>query len=146
MLQNVLLLAAVATQVLAGTYSGDGTTYGDGDPANGNCALMKYASFAPAFHVALNNDQYNSGANCGRCVSVSCTDSRCTKTAPVIAQIVDRCPECKHGDLDMSLQLYNAVTGYTPGRVQITWDFIDCDIDGGIQVCAKSGSSIDWLR
>ncbi|KAG9398673.1 hypothetical protein AC1031_014456 [Aphanomyces cochlioides] len=119
--------------------------YGDGDPGNGNCALMKYLPSATAYHVALNNEQYNSGANCGRCVKLSCTDSRCKNTAPVVAQIVDRCPECKHGDLVMSLQLWNAVTGYPPDRVKITWDFIDCDVQGGIQVCAKQGSSIDWL-
>ncbi|KAH9152414.1 hypothetical protein AeRB84_005158 [Aphanomyces euteiches] len=106
---------------------------------------MKYLPSATAYHVALNNDQYDSGANCGRCVKLSCTDSRCKNTAPVVAQIVDRCPECKHGDLDMSLQLWNAVTGYPSDRVKITWDYVDCDVQGGIQVCAKEGSSIDWL-
>ncbi|KAH9118883.1 hypothetical protein AeMF1_008180, partial [Aphanomyces euteiches] len=145
MLRALLVVGVTALQVTAGTHSGDGTTYGDGDPALGNCALMKYLPSATAYHVALNNDQYDSGANCGRCVKLSCTDSRCKNTAPVVAQIVDRCPECKQGDLDMSLQLWNAVTGYPSDRVKITWDYVDCDVQGGIQVCAKEGSSIYWL-
>ncbi|CAK4685121.1 unnamed protein product [Aphanomyces euteiches] len=146
MLRRACFLASFVTlHVTAGTFSGDGTTYGDGDPGNGNCALMKYLPSATAYHVALNNDQYDSGANCGRCVKLSCTDSRCKNTAPVVAQIVDRCPECKQGDLDMSLQLWNAVTGYPSDRVKITWDYVDCDVQGGIQVCAKEGSSIYWL-
>ncbi|RHY28926.1 hypothetical protein DYB32_007403, partial [Aphanomyces invadans] len=100
---------------------------------------------APQFHVAINDNQYDYGVHCGRCVSVTCVDARCPTKRSVMGQITDRCPECSHGDLDMSLPMFQQVTGFTTDRLAISWDFVDCPVAGGVQVCAKSGSSIHWL-
>ncbi len=130
-------------------FNGIGTTYGppEGEPPNGgNCALMKWPSFAPEFHVAINNEQWNTGVHCGRCVEVQCIDPRCTTKEKVVGQITDRCPECKYGDLDMSQPMLFKATGYRTDRLAIKWDFVECpEILGGVQVCAKSGSSSYWL-
>ncbi|KAF0687751.1 Aste57867_20535 [Aphanomyces stellatus] len=145
-MQILVLALCIST---AASFSGIATTYGppNGEsPHGGNCALMSWLDFAPQFHVALNNDQYGSGGHCGRCVSVTCTDPRCTnKGTAVVGQITDRCPECKSGDLDMSLPMFQKITGFTTDRLQISWTFVDCPVQGGVQVCAKSGSSKDWL-
>lgn len=38
---------------------------------------------------------------------VRCVDSRCSvQNKDVVVQIVDKCPECKHGDLDFSFPAY----------------------------------------
>ncbi|KAF1781449.1 RlpA-like double-psi beta-barrel domain [Phytophthora cactorum] len=56
---------------------------------------------------ALNNEQWNNLGNCGRCAQVSCIDEACAdQTASAIVQIVDRCPECKYGDLDLSPSVF----------------------------------------
>ncbi|RQM29034.1 hypothetical protein B5M09_003212 [Aphanomyces astaci] len=137
---------------LAGTthaqFNGVATTYGppDGEsPQGGNCALMTWLDFAPRFHAALNDKQWSSGVHCGRCVLVTCTDPRCTSRESVLGQVTDRCPECAHGDLDMSLPMFHKITGYNTDRLTIHWDFVDCPVSGGVQVCAKSGSSKHWL-
>ncbi|EQC40762.1 hypothetical protein SDRG_01833 [Saprolegnia diclina VS20] len=139
-----LLCASAASQ-----YTGEGTTYGPpdgGDSAfTGNCALMKPLDFAPKFHAAINDAQWGEGVNCGRCVAVQCTDPRCTSSAQVVGQITDRCPECKFGDLDMSLPMFNSATGLYTDRPKIKWSFVDCPVSGGVQLCAKSGSSKFWL-
>ncbi len=130
------------------TFRGDGTTYGPPagqNPQGGNCNLMNWLDIAPKYHVALNEPQYGRGAHCGRCVEVQCVDTRCTSNEKVIAQITDRCPECKEGDLDMSLPLFNKVTGFSTDRLKIMWSFVDCPVRGGIQVCAKDGSNPYWL-
>ncbi|KAF0687752.1 Aste57867_20536 [Aphanomyces stellatus] len=143
----VLLLLAGARA----DYDGKATTYGPPDGGNagtGNCGLMAVMDFAPQFHIGLNDEQYNAGANCGRCVWVWCWDDRCQQnghTYPVMGQITDRCPECQHGDLDISAPMFREVTGDSTDRYDISWEFADCPAQGGIQVCAKSGSSKDWL-
>ncbi|RHZ30895.1 hypothetical protein DYB26_005786 [Aphanomyces astaci] len=129
-------------------FTGIATTYGppDGEsPQGGNCAMMKWLPLAPQFHVAINNNQYDTGANCGRCVSVTCVDARCQSKRTVLGQVTDRCPECSQGDLDMSLPMFQQVTGFTTDRLAISWEFVDCPVTDGVQVCAKDGSSIHWL-
>ncbi|RHY94677.1 hypothetical protein DYB37_007160 [Aphanomyces astaci] len=129
-------------------FTGIATTYGppDGEsPQGGNCAMMKWLPLAPQFHVAINDNQYDTGANCGRCVSVTCVDARCQSKRTVLGQVTDRCPECSQGDLDMSLPMFQQVTGFTTDRLAISWEFVDCPVTDGVQVCAKDGSSIHWL-
>ncbi|KAG9416821.1 hypothetical protein AC1031_001211 [Aphanomyces cochlioides] len=143
----LIVLGAFATTTSA-QFNGIATTYGppNGEsPHGGNCALMTWLDFAPQFHVALNDKQWSSGVHCGRCVQVQCTDARCKNPQPVLGQITDRCPECNHGDLDMSLPMFNKITGYTTDRLTIHWEFVDCPVSGGVQVCAKAGSSKHWL-
>lgn len=57
--------------------------------------------------------------------------------------IVDKCPECAHGALDFSYPAYKAVTGVSPNRLKVSWDFVDCPadmVDGGIVVDPKDSN------
>ncbi|KAF0699673.1 Aste57867_9773 [Aphanomyces stellatus] len=144
-----LFTAASAVVPSLATFSGVASTYGGPlgvDAMSGNCGLMASLPSATKYHVALNDPQYNTGLHCGQCVQVRCTDRRCQSTKPVVAQVTDRCPECSHGDLDMTWPLFQDVTGFTTDKYAIAWAFVDCPVvPGGIQVCAKSGSSPFWL-
>ncbi|KAF0686376.1 Aste57867_21820 [Aphanomyces stellatus] len=137
----------LATTVQAG-YTGLSSTYGGPqgvDASTGNCGPMAALPSATMYHVAMNDPQYNTGLNCGRCVSIQCTDPRCKSNKVMMAQVTDRCPECKSGDLDMTLPLFQELTGYQTDKYAISWSFVDCPVNGGIQVCAKDGSSKFWL-
>ncbi|RLN95856.1 hypothetical protein BBJ28_00008384 [Nothophytophthora sp. Chile5] len=142
-------LAALAftTVVEAATYyEGDGTTYTLSAVGNGNCNFMSAMSNAPSNYAALNQAQWGSLTNCGRCAEVSCIDSKCTdKTKKAIVQIVDRCPECSYGDLDMSPSVFKTITGSSPSRYKIRWQFVDCPTPGTIKVCLKEGSNPWWV-
>ncbi|KAJ7140383.1 hypothetical protein C8R46DRAFT_1046899 [Mycena filopes] len=41
----------------------------------------------------------------------------------VQVQIVDRCPECKKGDIDMTKTAFSALADWHEGRVKVTWKF-----------------------
>ncbi|KAJ7135108.1 hypothetical protein C8R46DRAFT_1235207 [Mycena filopes] len=41
----------------------------------------------------------------------------------VQVQIVDRCPECKEGDIDMTKTAFSALADWHEGRVTVTWKF-----------------------
>ncbi|EQC34184.1 hypothetical protein SDRG_08391 [Saprolegnia diclina VS20] len=148
-MQRTATLLGLVAVAAAEFFTGEGTTYGPpdgGDSAfTGNCALMAPLDIAPKFHAAMNNFQWNTGGHCGRCVEVQCMDPKCTRNDVVLGQITDRCPECAHGDLDMSLPMFNKVTGLYTDRPKIKWQFVDCPVAGGLKVCAKAGSSEFWL-
>jgi expansin (peptidoglycan-binding protein) len=69
---------------------------------------------------------WDQGRNCGRCVKVTCTDPKCMGKPDVIAYIVDMCPTCSNGDLDFATSPWSDLSGLTPGRVQISWNFTSC--------------------
>ncbi|RLN63115.1 hypothetical protein BBP00_00004312 [Phytophthora kernoviae] len=143
---NALFFSALAafgaTVVSAEYYEGDGTSYTLGDVSSGNCNFMSAISTASTNYAALNNDQWDNLANCGRCAEVSCIDDQCEdQTTTAVVQILDRCPECSSGDLDLSPTVFKNITGSDPSRLSIRWRFVDCPSPGTIEVCLKSGSN-----
>ncbi|CAI5712978.1 unnamed protein product [Hyaloperonospora brassicae] len=142
-----LTTAAMLVTSTTGTYfTGDGTAYTLGDTSSGNCNMMSALDFATTDYAALNNDQWNGLENCGRCAEVTCSDSRCAdKTKSVVVQILDRCPECKHGDLDLSPSVFKTLTGSHPARYTLKWKFVDCPVAGNVKYCLKGGSSSFWM-
>ncbi|ETL37849.1 hypothetical protein L916_10509, partial [Phytophthora nicotianae] len=128
------LLATATTFAFANAdeyFTGDGTAYTLGDTSSGNCNMMSALNFATTDYAALNNEQWSGLQNCGRCAEVSCADKRCAdQTKSVVVQILDRCPECKHGDLDLSPSVFKTLTGSHPSRYTIKWKFVDCPVAG----------------
>jgi expansin (peptidoglycan-binding protein) len=141
-------MAALPAVVLAGGdtyYTGDGTSYTLGQVSAGNCNFM-YDPGVGDNYAALNSEQWDSTLNCGRCAEVSCDDSRCSDTSSTVTvYIVDKCPECSEGDLDLSPTVFKELTGSDPSRYTIKWKFVDCPVSGNIEYCTKSGSSSSWL-
>ncbi|EEY58603.1 uncharacterized protein PITG_10704 [Phytophthora infestans T30-4] len=138
------MIAALSFTAVASAeyFEGDGTSYTLGDVSSGNCNFMSAVPTASTNYAALNNDQWDNLANCGRCAEVSCIDDQCAdQTTTAIVQILDRCPECSSGDLDLSPTVLKNITGSDPSRLSIRWKFVDCPNPGSIEVCLKSGSN-----
>ncbi|TDH74388.1 uncharacterized protein CCR75_005086 [Bremia lactucae] len=140
-----VLMPTVAFASANGFFKGEGTAYTLGNVSSGNCNFM-YDPGVNGNYAALNNDQWDSTRNCGRCAQVSCDDDRCSdKTTTEVVYLLDRCPECKQGDLDLSPSVFKKLTGSDPSRYNIKWQFVDCPVKGNVQYCTKSGSSSSWL-
>ncbi|GMF31711.1 unnamed protein product [Phytophthora lilii] len=140
--RTLAAFGVIAAVVSAEYYEGDGTSYTLGDVSSGNCNFMSAIPTASTNYAALNNDQWDGLANCGRCAEVSCIDDQCTdQTTTAIVQILDRCPECSSGDLDLSPTVFKNITGSNPSRLTIRWRFVDCPNPGNIEVCLKTGSN-----
>ncbi|MEO6774905.1 MAG: expansin EXLX1 family cellulose-binding protein [Kofleriaceae bacterium] len=113
---------------------GEGTYYAaDG---TGNC------SFDPSpddlLVAAMNKPDYGDAAWCGACVAV---------TGPkgvVTVRIVDSCPGCAHGDLDLSPQAFDMIADHAAGRVPISWHEVGCDVTGPIEYHFKDGANAYW--
>jgi len=99
-----------------GGFSGRFTWFADGLGACG-----KYNT--PSQHiVALNSAQYGGGSpgpQCFKMISITANGKTAT------AQIMDECPGCPYGGLDMSTGLFQVFADLGAGVLQGTWDFID---------------------
>ncbi|CAG8536717.1 10457_t:CDS:2 [Ambispora gerdemannii] len=113
-------------------FSGDGTYY---NPGLGACGQ---SSGSGSFIAAINRPQWGNPANpnsnpiCGKQAKVTGPKGSCTVT------IVDLCPECAFGSLDLSPAAFNAIADPNAGRVPISWDFVAVFFFNGL-VGTKSG-------
>lgn len=110
-------------------------TYYDAD-GSGNC------SFDPSpgdlMVAAMNDAEYAGSAVCGACVHVQGPDGEVT------VRIVDRCPECARGDLDLSPQAFDRIAPRLRGRVPVSWRYVACAVQGPVRYRFKEGSSQWW--
>jgi expansin (peptidoglycan-binding protein) len=119
---------------LAAEESGDGTYYNaDG---TGNCSFD--ASPGDLMVAAMNAADYASAAWCGACLDVV------GPMGEVIVRVVDQCPGCKHGDLDLSQQAFAVLAPLAQGRSPITWQETACDVTGPVSYRFKEGSNPSW--
>lgn len=101
----------------SGSYSGDGTFYA---PGLGSCGWDNSAS---DLIVALNHGQMANGANsnknpnCGKSITVH------GPKGSVTVKIVDTCPGCANGDVDLSPAAFNKIANAAQGRVPVTWSW-----------------------
>jgi expansin (peptidoglycan-binding protein) len=114
--------------------SGDGTYYAaDG---TGNCSFD--ASPDNLLVAAMNKPDYGDADWCGACVEVT------GPKGTVKVRIVDSCPGCAHGDLDLSPQAFDMIADHAAGRVPITWHETGCDVTGPIEYHFKDGANAYW--
>ncbi len=114
--------------------TGDGTYYA----ADGSGACSFDPSPSDLDVAAMNAPQFANSAVCGECVLVTGPKGNVT------LRIVDLCPECKSGDLDMSKEAFAKVADVAAGRVKITWHVVACNVTGNVAYRFKEGSSQYW--
>lgn len=85
--------------------------------SGGSCGLRPPPN---NFIAALNDEQYTK-ANCGRCAMVT------GPKGSVKVLVLDKCPGCGWGDLDLSQQAFEQIASTSAGRVKIGWHFVDCN-------------------
>jgi expansin (peptidoglycan-binding protein) len=116
-------------------HTGEATYYNEAD-GSGNCSFD--ATPSDLMIGAMNHTDYASAALCGAYVEV---------TGPkgiVNVRIVDRCPECPTGNIDLSPVAFAKIADLSAGRVPITWRIISPDINGPIKYRFKEGSNQWW--
>lgn len=116
-----------------GPFTGEGTYY-DAD-GTGNCSFDATSDLMVA---AMNAADYDHAAWCGACVAVSGPQGEVT------VRIVDQCPGCAEGDLDLSREAFALIAPLSAGRVPITWRPVPCDVAGPIAYQFKDGSNPYW--
>lgn len=116
-------------------HTGEATYYNEAD-GGGNC------SFDPTpqdlMVGAMNQTDYANAASCGAYVELTGPNGTIT------IRIVDRCPECPAGNIDLSPLAFSKIAELVKGRVPISWRIVSPDISGPIRYRFKEGSSQWW--
>ncbi|HET9656855.1 MAG TPA: expansin EXLX1 family cellulose-binding protein [Kineosporiaceae bacterium] len=116
------------------TYSGDGTFYGA--TGAGNCS---YDAGPDRMIVAMNRADYDNSQACGAYLAVTGpTGTRIT------VKVVDQCPECRPGDLDLSAEAFAKLASPSAGRIRVSWSLLSPTVSGPVSYVYKSGSSQYW--
>jgi expansin len=120
--------------VLSQPEQGIATYYaatGDGD-----------CSFGPSPNdlmvAAMDAAEYDNSEVCGECVQIT------GPMATITVTIVDLCPGCGQGHLDLSQEAFAMIADPSAGQVPITWEVVACDVTGSIEYRFKEGSSQYW--
>jgi expansin len=88
--------------------------------------------------AAINAPQFNNSAVCGECAEVE------GPQGTVRVRIVDSCPECQSGHLDLSKQAFAKISPVEAGRVTTRWRFVSCAVQGPVRYRIKEGSNAYW--
>lgn len=118
--------------------TGSSTFYG-GNLAGGNCMFTTYTLPKGIYGTAFSGQPWDDAANCGACIEITGPSG-----TPIVAMIVDQCPECTKGHLDLFPDAFTAVGG-TDGIVDTSYKFVECGISSPITLKNKSGTSAHWF-
>ena len=107
-------------------------------PGTGNCSYPGLP--AGQLYVALSPGEYAGGAACGSYLQVSGPDGSVT------AEVVDQCPPCGAGHIDLSEQAFARIAPLSAGLVGVSYHTIaDPPLPGPLSVLVKTGSSAYYL-
>lgn len=117
------------------TREGDATYYTFAD-GSGACGFP--ATPTDLMVGAMNAPDYGVSDPCGACAHVVGPDGEVT------IRVVDLCPECAKGSIDLSPQAFEKIAAIDRGRVPITWQYVPCDVSGPVTYHFKDGSNQWW--
>ncbi len=161
MRRSIFILAGVAVVVLSvisgtrGAASDSGSIIylpliarSNQNPLHQGIATYYYATGAGACSFdpspndllvsAMNAEEYNNAAYCGAFVEVY------GPSGTVTVRIVDLCPDCQAGHLDLSREAFAKIANPVLGRVSISWRVISPALNGPIAYHFKDGSNQWW--
>lgn len=106
--------------------------------ANGQGACNFGPSPEDLMVAAISSAEYNNAAFCGAYVRVN------GPKGSVTVRLVDECPPCEVGHLDLSPQAFGRIAELAQGQVPITWQVVSPPTSGPIAYRFKVGSSQWW--
>jgi expansin len=116
------------------TYTGNGTFYAA--TGAGNCS---FDASSDRMIGAMNKLDYANSAACGDFLAVTGPSGK-----TITIKIVDQCPECKPGDIDLSAEAFATLAAPSTGRIRISWHLLSPSLGGPVSYRYKTGSSRYW--
>jgi expansin len=118
--------------------SGEATHYELASGGMGNCSYPSPP--AGQLYVALPPSEYGAAAACGSYLQVSGPDGSVT------VEVVDQCPECQAGHIDLSEQAFAQIAPLSAGLVPVTYHTVaDPPLPAPLSMLVKAGSSAYYL-
>jgi expansin (peptidoglycan-binding protein) len=116
------------------TYRGRATFYAA--TGAGNCS---YEASRDLMVGAMNQADYDNSQSCGAYLAVTGPSGK-----QITIKVVDRCPECPPGAIDLSRQAFTQLAPASTGQIAITWRLLSPALSTPVSYRYKSGSSQYW--
>lgn len=117
-------------------HEGDATFY---TFASGAGACMFDSTPNDLMVAAMNTKDFDNSNLCGAYVKVNGPNG-----TSVNVRIVDLCPDCSEGHIDLSPSAFAQLADTSKGRIRVTWQVIEYNVAGPIQYHFKDGSNQWW--
>ena len=118
--------------------SGEATHYELAAGGMGNCSYPSPP--AGQLYVALSPSEYGAAAACGSYLQVTGPDGSVT------VEVVDQCPECQAGHIDLSEQAFARIAPLNAGLVPVSYHTVaDPPLPAPLSMLVKTGSSAYYL-
>ncbi|RWA09279.1 hypothetical protein EKO27_g5818 [Xylaria grammica] len=132
--------SAAAAVPIAGSTAVKGTsTFYGGNLNGGTCSFTSYTLPSGVYGTAFSGSAWHSAAHCGACLQVTANGKS------IIAMIVDQCPECDAGHLDLFENAFDALSPSSSDPLSTSYTFVDCPISSPLVLHNKSGTSAYWF-
>ncbi|KAL5604459.1 hypothetical protein BROUX41_002428 [Berkeleyomyces rouxiae] len=118
---------------------GKATFYG-GNISGGTCSFTEYTLPSGLFGVAYPTPDWDNAGNCGACIEVTGPNGK-----TITAMIVDSCPSCEKGHLDLFSDAFSQLSDPSAGIIDVSYKFVTCGITSPITLHNKSGVSAYWF-
>ena len=126
---------------LSVTFHGEGTFYDYSASASAfpaTAGACGYGAVDDRLIAAMNLADYAGSAACGAQLVVT------GPNGPVTVRVVDVCPECASGDVDLSAEAFARIAQPIAGRVAVSWRAEPASVSGPVVYRYKEGSSRYW--
>ncbi|MFF5228750.1 expansin EXLX1 family cellulose-binding protein [Dactylosporangium sp. NPDC000521] len=128
--------APLQAPVVENVRSGSASYYSTN--RNGMCNLGAPSTDA---YAAIGPAEWAGGAACGSYLAVTGPNGQTTTV-----QVVDQCPSCPAGKIDLSKGAFSRIGSVSAGIIQITYGTVrDPDLPGPLKVRAKGGTGYSSL-
>jgi expansin (peptidoglycan-binding protein) len=117
-------------------HRGEASFYG-GD-GSGACSFEPARTDEERLVAAIGRADNPSARLCGACLRVD------GPGGSVVVRVVDGCPGCDPGDLDLSREAFARIAPLEKGRVPITWAHVPCPVSGPMAFRFKDKSNASW--
>ncbi len=104
---------------------------------SGNCSFPVVTG-GPPLVAALSDDDYDGARACGACVFVRGPEGE------ALVRVVDRCPGCEEGHIDLSQEAFERIAPLEAGRVDVTWQQVACETDAPLRLRFRDGTNPWW--
>ncbi|KAI1127933.1 carbohydrate-binding module family 63 protein [Nemania abortiva] len=131
-------VSTAAPIVDSAAVAGRSTFYG-GNLNGGACSFTTYTLPSGIFGTAFSGAAWDSAAHCGACLRVNANGKS------IIAMVVDKCPECEEGHLDLFENAFDVLSPLSSDLLSTSYTFVDCPISSPLVLHNKSGTSAYWF-
>ncbi|CAH0015806.1 unnamed protein product [Clonostachys rhizophaga] len=132
-------LAAASVSLDGAVYTGKSTHYG-GNLNGGACSFNTYTLPSGIWGTAYSGQVWDSSAACGSCVEVTGPNGN-----TITAMVVDKCPECDQGHLDLFINAFAELGNTGDGIISTSYKFVKCPITTPLTLRNKEGTSKYWF-